>query len=406
MLATVLPDHRRRSDVEVLALLRSGDALAFAEAYRRTADAAHGCARRLFASPTEVEALLRVVYTELWATPPNDEALERWVRGRCFTLGTAHLEETGRVPAAPSLAAYLSGGRPPVTGGADVVEAALASLPPPDLQALLLAHDRGVPTSEQPDPDAPGALARALLALAEDDPAGARGVDVAPLADHALGLLRPLDATRVAETIARDAGAAALLRTYRRGRRRLEGLPPTADMGQRILVAVLSGARSDAPTLRRPFEDASAGVTAPPPDTGSDVAGWEPDPAPVPEQQEAPAEARRSEADPEPGEAWMEPAWPSAETPDRDREPPWTGEEPSPFFGDVVNSEPDRGPDAVVPPLGVDRESDDGHDGGDHASASEAPRPTQSWVLRWVAVAILAALGVVVGIQLGEMIMS
>ncbi|MDQ3538998.1 MAG: hypothetical protein M3415_09425, partial [Actinomycetota bacterium] len=80
------PDYRRADERGVVAGLRQRDPLALAEAYHRSVPAAYACARRLLGSSDDVEALLRTVYAELWASPPDGAGLEGWVRARCFDL--------------------------------------------------------------------------------------------------------------------------------------------------------------------------------------------------------------------------------------------------------------------------------------------------------------------------------
>lgn len=245
MLRVDVPDHRRSSEPELLDALRARDPLALAEAYHRSIAAAHACARRLLATSGEIEGLLRAVYTELWNEPPLGEALEAWVRGRCFALAAGHLRAQGRPAASPSAALLLPDLGAPDVRYLDVAERALADLAEGPRMALLLAHDRGVPSERQDSPDAGEALNSALETLAGPEPAGEAPTeacdDLSLLADWSLGLVEPLRAAQIAAAVANRPACAARARTLRRGRRRLEGLPPTPDMGQRILVMVLTG---------------------------------------------------------------------------------------------------------------------------------------------------------------------
>ncbi|HUH08698.1 MAG TPA: hypothetical protein VML96_12940 [Egibacteraceae bacterium] len=253
MLSTDLADHRRSGEQALLAALRVRDPLALAEAYHRTAPAAYACARRLLGSATEIEGLLREVYGELWVAPPEDGPLEGWVRSRCFAWGAAHLRDAAIAPAAPSLADLLPDLAEAPQGTLDTAEEVLAGLDQPARLALLEAHDRGVASASQSAPTADDDLRRALLALcsaaggdngADDDPQ-ARECELAGLGDWALGLLDPRAATQLASDLADDGACAALARRLQRGRRLLEGLPPTPDLGQRVLVAVLAATGAD-----------------------------------------------------------------------------------------------------------------------------------------------------------------
>lgn len=279
MLLLDLHDHRRDSDVELVAALRAGEPLALAEAYHRTVAAAHAVARRLVGTSSEVEALLRAVYAELWEAPPIGEALEGWVRGRAFAIAAGHLRAAGRAPASPSAALLLPDLPRPEVRYLDAAERAIAELAEDERRALVLAHDRGVPTEHQDDLDAGAALHRALDALAGPEPSGGLAgeagdcSDLPLLADHVLGLVEPLRADEVAGAVAGQPGCGSRARTLRRGRRRLEGLPPTPDAGQRVLVTVLSAAPG-APATGRAAAAAAQG-TAPGPGTA-------PAPAPAP----------------------------------------------------------------------------------------------------------------------------
>ena len=247
MLRTELSDHRRSRESDLLRALAARDPLAFAEAYHRTVAGAHACARRLLSSSADVEALLRTVYAELWERPPTQGPLEGWVRARCFALGAEELRARGAAPSSPSTSSLLTDLPKPDVRYLDAAERALAELHEEDRHALLLAHDRGVSGEGQPVGGGQ-ALTRALLALAgpetstADDSALADDAcdDVAGMGDWTLGLVDEAAATAIEAAVAARPGCAARVRALRRGRRRLEGLPPTPDMGQRILVTVLT----------------------------------------------------------------------------------------------------------------------------------------------------------------------
>lgn len=265
MLRTDLPDHRRASDAELVAALRERDPLALAEAYHRTIPAAHATARRLLSGSPEVEALLRAVYDTLWSDPPADAALEGWIRARCFELAAEDLRERDAAPASPSLTTLLPELPRSEIRYLDAAERALAELDDTQRRALLLAHDKGVPAAEQGD-GAERALTAALLALAGPEPGGEQldpssCEDVPLLADWVLGLVPPGKASQVSEAAARPE-CSALVKALRRGRRRLEGLPPTPDMGQRVLVVVLAGAPAPVPAPAPAATPSPAGASA------------------------------------------------------------------------------------------------------------------------------------------------
>lgn len=265
MLRTERADYRRSREGDLLAGLRARDPLALAEAYHRTSPAAHACARRLLGNARAVEALLCVVYQELWTSPPEIARLEGWVRSRCFRLGTDHLRELGEPPASPSLVLLLPDLPAPSDPPRDPAEQALAALPEPERRAVLLAHDQGLPTAAQDDPEAGAALDRALVTLAGpgegvDDGSAERCTDVAGMADWTLGLLEADRAARVTAEVVDRPPCAARSRALRRGRRRLEGLPAAPDLGQRVLAIVLGSS----PTTSGPATAAPAAATRPP----------------------------------------------------------------------------------------------------------------------------------------------
>ena len=279
MLRTDLPDHRRAGDEQLVAALRRRDPLALAEAYHRTIPAAHATARRLLSASAEVEALLRAVYAELWADAPQDVSLESWIRARCFAIAAEDLRERDAAPASPSLTSLLPELPRPEVRYLDAAERALAELDEPQRRALLMAHDRGVGSGEQDDPGAQESLVAALLALAgpepgTDTPDLTACADVALIADWVLGLLPPAHAEQVAQDVAARPECGALAKALRRGRRRLEGLPPTPDMGQRILVVVLAGAPAPMPAQSpTPPQSVAPAAVAVAPDTTQMLSG-------------------------------------------------------------------------------------------------------------------------------------
>jgi DNA-directed RNA polymerase specialized sigma24 family protein len=260
VLRTDLTDHRGTDDARLLSALGDGDAIALAEAYHRTITAAHACARRLLASPVEIEALMRAVYSDLWDEPPVDTALEGWVRARCFNLGAGYLRQRSlRAPSA-SLAAFTSGVDADGHASNDALEQMISELSEQQQAALVRAHDQGIPTSEQEDPEAGWALLHALLALASpltDDERHA--AEMCPsgvaLANWTFGLLPPHEAATVPGTAAEPTPCGRLAGVLRRARRRFEPLPPTPDLGHRVLASVLSNG-----SARQPLQASGASL--------------------------------------------------------------------------------------------------------------------------------------------------
>ena len=366
MLRTDLPDHRRATEEQLVAALRSRDPLALAEAYHRTIPAAHATARRLLSGSAEVEALLREVYTQLWASPPGGAALEGWVRARCFELAAGDLRERDAAPASPSLTALLPELPRPEVRYLDAAERALAELDDPQRKALLLAHDKGVASDEQNTPDADAALVAALVSLAGPEPGSdaldpSSCSDVERMGDWILGLLPPPRATAVAEQVAARAECAALAKALRRGRRRLEGLPPTPDMGQRVLVVVLAGAPAPAAAAAAPATAATAGA---PMASALDDTGDLTQPAVTDEQ-------------------------------------PPVRRDPSAVYAELADL--DETPDAEHPvDLGDDEDSaGDTDDDGLMPYAEEPERSRGGRILLWVLGALFLVLGVAAGLYLG-----
>lgn len=266
------PDYRRATEPELLDGLRARSPLALAEAYHRSVPAGHAVARRLVGGAGEVEDVLLTVYRSLWATPPEaGTPLEGWVRRATWDAATARLRESGTAPAAPSVAALLPDLPTPEVRFLDAAERAIAELADDERRALLLAHDKGVPAAEQEDPAAADALARALQSLAGPETSSQDRTalhedgcaDVAVLGDWCLGLADPAAQAEAEEQMAARPGCAAKGRTLRRGRRRIEGLPATPDMGQRILVQVLMADGGAAPAAETPAPETPAAETPP-----------------------------------------------------------------------------------------------------------------------------------------------
>lgn len=239
-------DYRHSSEPELLAGLRAGHPLALAEAYHRTVAGVHAAARRLLGSPRDVEELLSSLYGQLWTEPPQEPPLEGWLRARSFSLGSAQLRARGVAPASASLGPLLPDlPRPSV--GSDALERELAELDETERRALVLAFDQGQASLHQDQDGAPAALDLALRTLAGPDPPGDEAEawsspcrDVEGLADWTLGLLGRQQGEAIGSAVAERADCHARARRLRRGRRRLEGLPPPPDVGQRVIARVLS----------------------------------------------------------------------------------------------------------------------------------------------------------------------
>jgi hypothetical protein len=260
VLRTDLPSHRRSSERELVEALRRREPLALAEVCSRTLPVAFAVGRRLL-PPTTLEPLLLAVFEELWAGPPTDAPVERWVRARTTELGLADLRERDAAPAVPSALAIAPDLRPPSLSYLDTTERTLEALDPTDRVVLLRAHDEGVPTAEQDVDDAGRRLLRALRALADpDQPTAEDDVEAdGALGDLVLGLLDPEAAAALDAEVGGDPVRGARVQILRRGRRRIEGLPPTPDLGPRIVAAVLAGLpteRSSDPAAALPADAA------------------------------------------------------------------------------------------------------------------------------------------------------
>lgn len=214
-----LPDHRRSPEGTLLAAIRSGDHLALAEAWQRTAPAAHAVARRL-AGPADTEDVLHRLYAELWRSPSITEPLERWARARCFALSVELLRAEGRGPAAFSVGCVTPDLPAPRAAALDPVERVLAGLPDDAARALVRAHDQGLPTWTHPEPGAPAALRLALRTLAgAADVPDPDGADDHPLGDLALGLLDSAQAEVLQNLLLDTPDLAEHARLLRRGGR-------------------------------------------------------------------------------------------------------------------------------------------------------------------------------------------
>lgn len=242
-------DFRRAHESVVLDALAAGHPLALAETYHRSVPAAHAVARRLMSNAEAVEQLLLDVYQQLWDSPPSSGPVEGWVRRATWAKGVETLRLGSTAPNSPSAAGLLPDLPAPNVRFLDAAERAIAELPDDERRALLLVHDKGVPTTAQESGTA-DALSRALINLAGPETStGDRAAlhedgcgDLAGLGDWCLGVAGAREEAAVLTAIDSRPGCAAKARAVRRGRRRIEGLPATPDMGQRILVTVLTGA--------------------------------------------------------------------------------------------------------------------------------------------------------------------
>lgn len=304
-------DFRRASEPELLDAIRGGEGLALAEAYHRVVPAAHAVARRLMAGATEVEDVLLEVFTQLWETPPAGAPLEGWTRRTTWGVAADLLRRGGTSPSSPSASGLLPDLPAPDVRFLDAAERAIGELPDDERRALLLAHDKGVATDAQ-DPGAGQALVRALLSLAGPETSSADRAalhedgcdDLVGLGDWCLGVADSATAAAVEEAIASRPGCAARSRAVRRGRRRVEGLPATPDMGQRILVTILTSsavgaaapAAAAAPIEATPAEATPAGAAP----AGAMPAEAAPAPAePSPLDEPAPVEEALPAAEPD-----------------------------------------------------------------------------------------------------------
>lgn len=279
MVGTNASDYRHSNEAELLAGLRAGHPLALAEAYHRTVAGVHAAARRLLGSPRDVEDLLSNLYGHLWAEPPQEPPLEGWLRGRCFSLGSAELRSRAVAPAAASLGSLLPDlPRPSTT--TDALERELSELDEMQRLVLVAAFDQGRASLDQDQAGAPAALDLALRTLAGPDPPGDDAQawsspcrDIEGLADWTLGLLGPEQQEAIGVAVAERDDCHARARRLRRGRRRLEGLPPPPDVGQRVIARVLaqgatvraapSGSAVGSPGAAAPAEQSAQPEAAP-----------------------------------------------------------------------------------------------------------------------------------------------
>lgn len=298
-------DYRRTAEPDLLDAIRGGQPLALAEAYHRLVPAAHAVARRLMPDAAEVEQVLLSVFAQLWERPPAAGPLEGWVRRTTWAAGAERLRADGRAPASPSASALLPDLPAPDLRFLDAAERAIAELHDDERRALLLAHDKGVPSDSQ-DPGAGDALVRALLALAGPETSSSDRAaqdadacdDFATMGDWCLGIADPQTASTIDGAISERPGCAAKSRAVRRGRRRIEGLPATPDMGQRVLVSVLT-------TSSRPVAAQAAPAAADQADTAPPAVPSEDEPgedalaiSPDPDEHDVAADAPVESADP------------------------------------------------------------------------------------------------------------
>lgn len=244
------PELRTTGDREVLGHLAAGSPLALAEVLARTLPVAAAVLRRMLPAAT-LEPALDAVYRSLWETPPDPDHPEtpgpllRLARARAFDVGLARLQACGAGPVAPSVRAAAPDLPASEPAYLDATERRLGALDEPARRAVVLAHDRGLPSDTQDDRDAGRALVHGLLAVADAEDEVFVPADLDRRAgDLVLGLLDPAEAAEVAASLDDPSHGPdpELVRALRRGRRRLEGLPPAAEVGLRLLATLLAGA--------------------------------------------------------------------------------------------------------------------------------------------------------------------
>lgn len=281
------PELRTTGDREVLGHLAAGSPLALAEVLARTLPVAAAVLRRMLPAPT-LEPALDAVYRSLWEAPPDPDHPEtsgpllRLARARAFDVGLARLQACGAGPVAPSVRAAAPDLPASEPAYLDATERRLGALDEPARRAVVLAHDRGLPSDAQDDRDAGRALVHGLLAVADAEDEVFAPADLDRRAgDLVLGLLDPAEAAEVAASLDDPSHGPdpELVRALRRGRRRLEGLPPAAEVGLRLLATLLAGAA--------PRPSATSGVRA---TAATSLAPGGPD-EPAPRERAAPVPA-------------------------------------------------------------------------------------------------------------------
>lgn len=242
------------TDGELLEAVSQHQPLALTEAYHRTVSAAHAVVRRLLNDSDKIEEVLTRVYSRLWAERPTNVPLEGWARAATWDIGSEVLHRDELAPVSPSVGDQLPDLPTPDSRFVDTAERAINELADDERTALLSAHDQGVPTVEQADPKAAEHLVNALVRLAGaevDEAVDAELVRKYPgIADWAMGTASPTTVQTIETGIEDDEALAELSRTLRRGRRRIEGLPATPDMGARILVSILAVTSDSEATIR------------------------------------------------------------------------------------------------------------------------------------------------------------
>lgn len=233
-------DHRRSSDEALAAALGRREALALAEMVSRTLPVAHAVARRMVAT-AEIEPLLVELYADLWERPITDGVLEAQIRHRCYALARERLHESGAAPVSPSVRTLEPDLPESSQSYLDTTERMLAALDEQDRRVLLRAHDQGVPAVEQDVEDAPERLIRALRALGQGEEDTEHPAWDRRLGDWVLGLVPIDDGQTLDQLVRREPDREPLVRALRRGRRRVEGLPPAPDLAPRLVAVVLSG---------------------------------------------------------------------------------------------------------------------------------------------------------------------
>lgn len=142
------------TDAELVAGIVSGDDVAFAEVHRRHAGTTEAIARRVLIDPGFAEEVVQEVFLRLWQEPgrfdPLRGSLRSWLaaqaRGRAIDRVRSETAHRRRAEADAQVDVTLV---PDVEGTAvhrstaDLLKAALGSLPGPEREAIVMAYFGG-----------------------------------------------------------------------------------------------------------------------------------------------------------------------------------------------------------------------------------------------------------------------